>query len=47
LVTLYLAYLGFADDLTGVLQWPAIVLHVILTGLLTINVTRMRRDVRS
>jgi hypothetical protein len=33
LVTLYLAYLGFADGLTGVLLWPAVVLHVILTSL--------------
>ena len=34
-VTLYLAYLGFADGLTGILLWPAVVLHVILTALLT------------
>jgi hypothetical protein len=34
-VTLYLAYLGFAGDLTGILLWPAVVLHVILTVLLT------------
>jgi hypothetical protein len=34
-VTLYLAYLGFADDLTGILLWPAVILHVILTALLT------------
>ena len=29
-VTLYLAYVGFAGGLTGVLLWPAVVLHVIL-----------------
>ena len=34
-VTLYLAYLGFAGVSTGILLWPAVVLHVILTALLT------------
>ena len=34
-VTLYLAYVGFVGGLTGILLWPAVVLHVILTGLLT------------
>jgi hypothetical protein len=34
-VTLYLAYLGFAAGLSGILLWPAVVLHVILTALLT------------
>lgn len=33
LVTLYLAFLGFVDGLTGVLLWPAVVLHLILTVL--------------
>ena len=33
-VALYLSYLGFAGGLAGVLLWPAIVLHVILTTLL-------------
>ncbi len=33
-VTLYLAYVGFAGRLTGILLWPAVVLHVILTALL-------------
>ena len=33
-VALYLAYLGFAVGLTGMLLWPAVVLHAILTGLL-------------
>jgi hypothetical protein len=46
LVTLYLAYIGFAGGLTGVLLWPVVVLHVILTALLTRDVTRMRRDLR-
>jgi hypothetical protein len=34
-VTLYLAYVGFAGGLTGILLWPAVVLHAILTVLLT------------
>jgi len=34
LVTLYLAYLGFAGGLIGVLLWPAIALYVILTAFL-------------
>ena len=33
-VTLYLAYVGVAGGLTGILLWPAVVLHVILTALL-------------
>jgi hypothetical protein len=33
-VTLYLAYVGFAGGLTGILLWPAVVLHVILTAFL-------------
>ena len=34
-VTLYLAYVGVAGGLTGILLWPAVVLHLILTALLT------------
>ena len=34
LVTLYLAYLGFADGLTGIFLWPAVALHAILSILL-------------
>lgn len=33
-VTLYLAYLGFAGGSIGMLLWPAVLLHVILTVLL-------------
>jgi hypothetical protein len=33
-VTLYLSYLGIAEGLTGILLWPAVVLHLVLTGLL-------------
>jgi hypothetical protein len=31
---LFLAYLGLAIGLTGVLLWPAVVVHVILAALL-------------
>jgi len=34
-VTLYLAYVGFTGGFTGILLWPAVVLHAILTALLT------------
>jgi hypothetical protein len=33
-VTLYFSYLGFAGSLAGVLLWPVVVLHVILTAFL-------------
>ena len=33
-VTLYLAYLGFAGGLNGVLLWPAVALHLVLSILL-------------
>ena len=33
-VTLYLAYVGFAGGLSGILLWPAVVVHAILTLLL-------------
>ncbi|HQR11302.1 MAG TPA: hypothetical protein PLW68_08235 [Casimicrobiaceae bacterium] len=38
-VTLYLAYIGLAHGLTGILLWPAVVVHVILTVLLTWTAT--------
>jgi hypothetical protein len=34
-VTLYLAFVGLVGGLTGILLWPAVVLHAILTALLT------------
>jgi hypothetical protein len=43
LVTLYLAYLGFAG-LSGILLWPAVVLHGILTAFMSRDLTRVRRD---
>ena len=33
-VTFYLAYLGFADGLVGILLWPAVALHLVLAVLL-------------
>jgi hypothetical protein len=33
-VTLYLAYLGLAGGFSGILLWPAIVVHGVLTALL-------------
>jgi hypothetical protein len=33
-VTLYLAYVGFAGGLTGIVLWPAVVLHIVLSALL-------------
>ena len=39
-VTLYLAYLGLAGGLSGILLWPAVVLHLILTALLARASTR-------
>ena len=39
-VTLYLAYRGFAGGFSGILLWPVVVLHVILTALLTRASTR-------
>jgi hypothetical protein len=34
-VTLYLVYVGFSGGLAGILLWPVVVLHAILTALLT------------
>ena len=42
-ITLYFTYLGFAG-LTGVLLWPVVVLHLILTVLLAHEVMRRQRD---
>jgi hypothetical protein len=39
-VTLYLAYVGFAGGLSGILLWPAVILHAILTALLIRALTR-------
>jgi hypothetical protein len=34
LVTVYLAYLGLVGGFTGILLWPAVVVHALLTLLL-------------
>ena len=39
-ITLYLAYLGSAGGFTGLLLWPAVVLHVLLTALLARALTK-------
>jgi hypothetical protein len=39
-VALYLAYVGFASSSSGMLLWPAVVLHVLLTALLIWGSTR-------
>lgn len=41
-VTLYLAYVGMAGGRTGVLLWPAVGLHVVMTALLTQALTRVQ-----
>ncbi len=41
-VMLYLAYVGFAGGFTGILLWPAVILHAILTVLLTRVSTSVR-----
>lgn len=33
-VAFYLAYVGFAGGMTGILLWPAVVLHLVLIALL-------------
>lgn len=33
-VTLYLAYIGFAGGFVGILLWPVVVVHLIVTALL-------------
>jgi hypothetical protein len=43
LVSLYLGYLGFAGSASGVLLWPAVALHVILTALLVCDAASARR----
>jgi hypothetical protein len=42
-VALYLAYLGIAGGLNGILLWPAVVMHAILTALLAKTWTSDKR----
>ena len=47
-VTLYLAYLGLAGAANGVLLWPAVVLHLVLTVLLVRDTSgRVPKDTSS
>jgi hypothetical protein len=41
-VTLYLAYLGLTG-FNGILLWPAVALHLILTGLLALEATKDKK----
>jgi hypothetical protein len=43
LVALYLAYVGFAGGSTGLLLWPAVVLHVALAALLIWTAIRRKK----
>ena len=42
-VTLYLAYVGFVEGFTGVLLWPAVVLHLTMTALLIRGATKEKK----
>jgi hypothetical protein len=42
-ITLYLAYIGFAGVSAGILLWPVVVLHAILTALLARSIARGRQ----
>ncbi len=41
-VASYLAYVGFAGGLTGILLWPAVILHLVLTALLAGSMSKLR-----
>lgn len=43
-VTLYLAWLGFAGGVVGILLWPAVILHAVLTALLVCGISCTRHD---
>ena len=45
-VTLYLAYVGFAGASSGILLWPAVVFHIILTTLLIWTSRRSKKTNR-
>ncbi len=47
LVTLYLAYLGVTGGFTGILLWPAVCLHAVLTSVLAWTSTSNARPSRS
>jgi hypothetical protein len=39
-VALYLAYVGFSGESSGVLLWPVVILHAVMTVLLIWGMTR-------
>ena len=41
-VTLYFAYVGFTGGFTGMLLWPVVVVHVVLTALLALAYAKTR-----
>jgi hypothetical protein len=43
-VALYLAYVGIVGGLIGILLWPAVVLHLVLTALIAWSVITATRD---
>jgi hypothetical protein len=43
-VALYLAFIGLTEATAGVLLWPAVILHVILSGLLLRKFTSDRKS---
>ena len=45
-ITLYLAYVGVVGGMSGMLLWPAVVVHAILTALLTRASTNMGRTLK-
>lgn len=45
-VALYLSWVGLAGGMTGILFWPAVVLHAILTALL-IRASRSSKGVKT
>jgi hypothetical protein len=45
-VTLYLAFIGFAGRFSGILLWPVVALHAILTALLT-RATISRKETKA
>jgi hypothetical protein len=46
-VTLYLAYVGFTGAFTGVLLWPAVALHGILTAIFCAGIAIASQGLRS
>ena len=47
LITLYLGYIGLKGELVGLLLWPAVVLHAVLTVLLGKMWFKLQEDTRA